>query len=362
MLAELFSYGTETRDRLAFQKALDDIAATESGGANFSLKVLKQDFAKGVELLADNELHPALPPNAFQIVRGQVAQIVAGTLASPQYRAHRALESALLPKNDPALREATPQSVSSVTLADIKSYYGKVLRPDMTTIAVIGDITPEEARPVFEKWFGAWKNAGAKPTVTLPAVPPNQPAAVNVPDPTQVQDSVELAQEVAMNRFDPDYYALQLGNNVLGGGFYATRLYRDLRQKTGYVYNVDNALRATETRAAYSVTYGCDAENVSKARLLVERDLAAMRTTDVTAAELQQAKALLLRQISMSESSEDDVASGFVARALMGLPLDEPIRAAQRYYALSAEQVRAAFEKWIRPEDLVQVVRGPAPK
>ncbi|MGO9012162.1 MAG: M16 family metallopeptidase [Bryobacteraceae bacterium] len=362
VLAELFTYGTETRDRLAFQKALDDIAATESGGANFSLKVLKQDFAKGVELLADNELHPALPPNAFQIVRGQVAQIVAGTLASPQYRAHRALESALLPKNDPALREATPQSVSSVTLADIKSYYGKVLRPDMTTIAVIGDITPEEARPVFEKWFGAWKNAGAKPTVTLPAVPPNQPAAVNVPDPTQVQDSVELAQEVAMNRFDPDYYALQLGNNVLGGGFYATRLYRDLRQKTGYVYNVDNALHATETRAAYSVTYGCDAENVSKARLLVERDLAAMRTTDVTAAELQQAKALLLRQISMSESSEDDVASGFVARALMGLPLDEPIRAAQRYYALSAEQVRAAFEKWIRPEALVQVVRGPAPK
>ena len=61
MLAELFSYGTETRDRLAFQKALDDIAASETGGANFNLKVLKQDFAKGVELLADNELHPALP-------------------------------------------------------------------------------------------------------------------------------------------------------------------------------------------------------------------------------------------------------------------------------------------------------------
>ncbi|HEY9140200.1 MAG TPA: pitrilysin family protein [Bryobacteraceae bacterium] len=362
VLAELFTYGTETRDRLAFQKALDDIAASETGGATFNLKVLKQDFAKGVELLADNELHPALPPDAFQIVRGQVAQIVAGTLASPQYRAHRALESALLPKNDPALREATPQSVSSVTLADIKSYYGKVFRSDMTTIAVIGDITPEEARPVFEKWFGGWKNTGAKPTVTLPAVPPNKPAAVNVPDPAQVQDSVELAQEVAMNRFDPDYYALQLGNNVLGGGFYATRLYRDLRQKTGYVYNVDNALRATETRAAYSVTYGCDPDNVSKARLLVERDLAAMRTTDVTAAELQQAKALLLRQITMSESSEDEVASGFVARALVGLPLDEPIRAAQRYYALSAQQVRAAFEKWIRPEAFVQVVRGPAPK
>ncbi len=362
VLGELFSYGTETRDRLAFQKALDDIAASESGGTNFSLKVLKQDFAKGVELLADNELHPALPPAAFPIVRGQVAQFVAGTLATPEYRANRALDSALLPKGDPALREATPPTVSALTLADIKSYYAKVFRPDMTTIAVIGDVTPEEARTVFEKWFGAWKSEGTKPTVTLPAVPPNQPAAVNVPDPTRVQDLVELAQEVPINRFNPDYYALQLGDHVLGGGFYATRLYRDLRQKTGYVYNVDNALHATETRATYSVTYGCDPENVSKARLLVERDLVAMRTTDVTEAELQQAKALLLRQITMSESSEDAVASGFVARALVGLPLDESIRAAQRYYALSAEQVRAAFQKWIRPDAFVQVVRGPAPK
>jgi zinc protease len=177
-----------------------------------------------------------------------------------------------------------------------------------------------------------------------------------------VQDSVELAQEIGINRFSPDYYALQLGDHVLGGGFYATRLYRDLRQKAGYVYNVDNALRATETRATYSVTYGCDPENVSKARLLVEQELAAMRTANVNPAELQQAKALLLRQIILSESSEDAVAEGFVARALIGLPLDESIRAAQRYYTLSADDVRAAFEKWIRPDVFVQVVRGPAPK
>jgi zinc protease len=105
---------------------------------------------------------------------------------------------------------------------------------------------------------------------------------------------------------------------VLGGGFYATRLYRDLRQKKGYVYNVDNSLRATETRAMYSVTYGCDPENVSKARSLVEEELAAMRTTNVSPAELQQAKSLLLRQITLSESSEDAVAGGFVAHALKG--------------------------------------------
>jgi len=362
VLEELFSYGTEKLDRLKFQEALDDIAADENAGARFSIKILRQYFDRGVELLADNELHPALPAEAFPTVRDQAAELTAGTITSPGYRTQRALQAALVPKDDPTLREPTPKKISALTLADIKGYYASVFRPDMTTIAVIGDITPEEAKPVFEKWFGAWKATGPRPEVKLPSIPANGPAVVNVPDPAQIQDSVDLAEEIPMNRFSPDYYALQLGDRVLGGGFYATRLYRDLRQKAGYVYNVDNSLRATETRAVYSVTYGCDPENVSKARQLVEQDIGAMRSTNVTDAELQQAKALLLRQTTLSESSEETVANGLVARALVGLPLDEPFRAAQKYYALTADDIRAAFQKWIQPEALVQVVRGPAPK
>jgi zinc protease len=362
VLEELFSYGTEKHDRIAFQEALDEIAADESPGASFSIKILKQYFDRGVELLAENEIHPALPADAFPTVRDQAAELTAGTITSPGYRTQRALQSALVPKDDPTLREATPKTISALTLADIKDYYANVFRPDMTTIAVIGDITPEEAKPVFEKWFGGWKAASPKPDVALSSVPANGPAVVNVPDSAQVQDSVELAEEIPINRFSPDYYPLQLGDRVLGGGFYATRLYRDLRQKAGYVYNVNNSLRATETRAVYSVTYGCDPENVSKARLLVEQELAAMRSTNVTDAELQQAKALLLRQTTLSESSEETVANGLVARALIGLPLDEPFRAAQKYYALSADAIRTAFEKWIRPGGFVQVVRGPAPQ
>lgn len=362
VLSELFSYGTTKRDRLQFQKELDDIAASESAGVEFNLKVLKQYFSQGVDLLADNELHPALPEQAFKITRDQTAQFTEGNLKSPGYRAERAMEVALLPKSDPSLREATPATINSLTMADVKDYYAKVFRPDMTTIAIIGDITLDEARPVIEKYFGAWKATGAKPPVTLPAVPGNKPSAANVPDPEQVQDSVNLALQLPINRFSPDYYALQLGDHVLGGGFYATRLYRDLRQKAGYVYNVDNSLHAGETRATYYVTYGCDPENVSKARALVDEDLNAMRTTNVTAAELQQAKALLLRQLTLSESSEDGVAGGFVARAIIGLPLDEPVRAARKYYAITADEVRAAFQKWVHPDAFVQVVRGPAPK
>jgi zinc protease len=362
VLDGLYSYGTQTLDRIAFQKALDDIAANESAGYGFSLSVLKEYFSRGVQLLADNELHPALPQRAFDITRQQTAQFIAGNLKSPGYRTSRALSMALLPSGDPDLRQATPETVSKLTLDEVRQYHAATIRPDLTTIVVIGDVTPEEAKSVIEKWFGDWKASGPKPDTTLPAVPLNKPSAVDVPDPERLQDLVTLAEQVGINRFNPEYYPLQLGNHVLGGGFYATRLYHDLRQVTGYVYTVDADLSASKTRASYAVEYGCDLKNVSKAKALIIRDLNQMRTQDVSASELRQAKAMLLRGIPLSAASENDLASGLLSRAVLGLPLNEPVLAAQKYLQLTADDVRKAFAKEINPADLVQVVRGPAPQ
>ena len=361
VLNELFSYGTTTLDRLAFQKALDDIAANESAGYDFSLRVPSSDFARGVELLADNLLHPALPADAFGIIKQQTAEFLEGQMKSPGYRAERAMKMGLLPSGDPALREPTPETVGSLALEDVRTHYSATFRPDLTAITIIGDVDPAAARGVIEKYFGAWKADGPTPDPTLPPVPKNPEKDFNVADPEAVQASVNLAQQVELTRFDPDYYAIQLGNSVLGGGFYATRLYHDLRQVAGLVYNVDNDFTAGKTRSVYTVSFGSDPPNVAKARDLIVRDLRAMQTENVTPEELHQAKALLLRQIALQQSSEDAIAGVLLARAQIGLPLDETRRMGQRYSDLTADEIRAAFAKWIRPQDFVQVVRGPQP-
>ncbi len=171
-----------------------------------------------------------------------------------------------------------------------------------------------------------------------------------------------MAETLSMNRFNPDYYALELGNHVLGGGFYATRYYRDLREKGGLVYTVSSTFNVGKTRGVYEIHYGCDPPNVSKAHNIVARDLRDMQTTAPTQNEIDQAKALLLREIPLAESSVDTIAGGILGRASLGLPLDEPVQAAKRYVALTPEDVRAAFAKWVRPDDLVQVTQGPAPQ
>ena len=362
ILNDLFPYGTQTLNRIAFRKALDDIAADESAGTDFSLSVLAPHFDKGVELLAENELHPALPEQAFTIVQRQTAQVVAGELQSPDYLTRRAFDKSVLPKDDPELRQATPQSVSAATLDDVRGYLQHVYRPDLTTIAVIGNISPDEAKAVVEKYFGAWTASGAPPQTDLPSVPPNQSGVTAVPDKSRVQVIVNLGETLQLNRFNPDYYALELGNHVLGGGFYATRLYRDLRENGGLVYYVGSSFQIGKTRSFYKVDYACDPQNVSKARAVVVRDLNAMQKTPVTADELRQARAMLLRQIPLSQASETSIADGLVSRAVIGLPLDEPIVAAHHYVELTAAQVQAAFARWLRPADLVQVTEGPAPQ
>ena len=359
VLSDLFPYGTATLDRLAFQEAQDNIAATVSAGTNFSLRVPSEGFDRGVRLLASILLHPTLPEDAFRIVRRQVASAVAGDLDSPDYLTRRALRTGLYPKGDPALRRPTPATVEGLSLEDVRAYHDKVFRPDMTTIVVVGNVTPESAKEVIGNYFGMWKAEGPKPETDLPPVPSNAASSAAVPDASRVQDEVVLAETLGVTRRHPDYYTLQVGNHVLAGAFYATRLYRDLREETGLVYVVQAMLDAGKTRASYSVFYGCDPGNVSKARGLILRDLREMQTTPVSAAELRQAKTLLIRKIPLSESSVDGIAGTLLDLSQKELPLDEPVRAAERYRRITAEQVRAAFRKWVRPGDFVQVTLGP---
>jgi zinc protease len=362
VLDRLLAFGTTSLDRLAYQEALDRIAADVTAGTDFSLGVLSEHFERGMELLADNVLHPALPEAAFTIVRQQVAATVAGRLRSPDYLAGRALRVALLPKKDPMLRQATPATVASLTLEDVRRYFESVFRPDLTTIVVIGDVTPARAQTAIERYFGDWQAGGPRPEILLPAVPASRPSRTHVPDRSRLQDKVTLAETLGLTRSDPDYYALQLGNRILGGSFYSTRLYRDLREQTGLVYYVDSSFDVGRTRALYTVEYACDPPNVGKARAIVERNLRAMRTATVTPLELHRAKASALREIPLAESSLVSIATSLLALATRDLPLDEPTVAAHRYLELTADQIRAAFARWIEPGNLAQVTVGPAPR
>ncbi|HEY3913180.1 MAG TPA: pitrilysin family protein, partial [Verrucomicrobiae bacterium] len=337
----------------------DDIAANESAGFSFSMDVLSEHFERGVQLLADNELSPALPGLAFAMYQPELAAAAAGELESPSYLEGRAVIKGLFPKNDPAQRQTTPKTIKGLTLAEVQNFYERCFRPDLTTIVVVGKVTPENAEKVIEKYFGGWTAQGPKPETLWPAVPLSKPSTTQVPDTSRVQDEVTLTETAGLTLANTDRYALELGNHVLGGAFYATRLYHDLREEAGLVYFVGSSFQFGETRSIYTANYACDPPNVGKARAIIVSNLKAMRDREVTPEELRQAKGLLLREIPLSESSVERIADGWLYRSTHDLPLDEPIQSAKKYMDLTAPEVQAAFSKWIRPDDLIQVSLGP---
>ncbi|HET7674136.1 MAG TPA: pitrilysin family protein [Gammaproteobacteria bacterium] len=358
LLATLFDWGPKGMNRLQFEAAQDKIGADLSVGPNFSLSVLPQYFDDGVRLLADDLLHPALPAQAFKMQQTLLARQAAGQLASPQFQFGLAVQQAMLPKSDPALRISTAKSVHSLTPAKLETYYKKVYRPDETTIVVIGDVTPASARQVVEKYFGAWKGSGAKPQTDYPPVPLSKATRVFVPDPVKKQNQVVLAETLNLNFTDPDHFALDLANDLLSGGFYASPLFRVLREKLGLVYNVNSQFSFKRHRGSFQISYGSYPDKVEQARQAAIKVLEQTIAQPLSDEQLHLAKSIGLRRIELSKQSVDAIGQTWLQRSQDGLPLDHDYIMARYFEQVDAAEMQRALKKYVDPARLSTVILG----
>ncbi|HEX5314722.1 MAG TPA: insulinase family protein, partial [Gammaproteobacteria bacterium] len=358
LLGSLFDYGPQGMSRLAFDAAQDKIGANLTVGPSFSLEVLPQYFDQGVQLLASDLLQPALPEKAFQTQQFLQAQQAAGQVKSPEFKFGRAVQEALLPKGDPALRLATAQTIGSLTLDKLQGYYDKAYRPDETTIVVIGDIAPSAAKSAVEKYFGGWKATGSKPDLDYPPVPPSKATHTFVPDPMKKQDQVVLAETLDLDYTDPDHFALDLANDYLSGGFYATPLYHVLREKLGLVYNVSASFYFARHRGNFTLNYGSYPGKVTEARTAAIKVLQDASAKPFTADELHLAKSIGLRQIQLGQQSVDAIAQSWLTRSTESLPLDWDYVMARHFEELTAPEIHRALQKYLDLSRLSTVVLG----
>jgi zinc protease len=356
----LLPFGTTTYDRLALRTQLDAISAETTAGTEFSLTALSKDFDRGVQLLADEELHPAFPASGFAAVKAEQLGAIKGVVASPEHQVEVALNKALFPPNDPAQRFATPETVGSITPADLKTYYTSVYRPDMTTIVVIGNVDPQNAADTITKYFGGWTATGPKPPVAMPAVPNNVAASVVVPDKERIQSQVQLAQVLSVTRTNPDYPILAVANQSLGAGG-SSILFHDVRDVHGLVYDVHTVADFRKNRSTFAVHFESDPGKIEQAQSLIMADINALSKTGLQSDELARGKASLVSLVPMRVSSFDGIARQLAHFAEFGLPLDQATVDARNEIAVTNDQIVAAVHKWLRPNDFVRVILGPGP-
>lgn len=356
----LLPWGTTTYGRTQYQAQADAIAANLGLGTTFELTVQAKNFDRAVQLLADGMLHPAFSPQAFAVEQNNTARSLAAMEHQPGTIAAIAQTNALYPPGDPRRRRATATTVANVALSDVKNWYHFAYRPDLTTIAIVGDVTPEQARASIERYFGPWRAPSKNvPSFEYPRLKSHGTKSVTVNSSTSTHSEVTLTQVINVHSGTPDAIALELANTMLSDEGTGSLLFRDLRTQHGYVYSADSSLDIGENTSTFSIDFASDAKNVSRAQAAAISEIERLADHNVPDIELQRAKALLLAQRVLPLDSYSGIAGDILSSAKNGLTVAQEDAYWGKLLRITPDQVRRAVRRWIHVDGFSRVIVAP---
>lgn len=361
MAAALLDEGAGPLDSQAFRQALerDSITLSFSAGddeLSGTLIALTEDRARAVELLELALTEPRFDEEPVERIRAQLQVVIARKANDPQQLAYRALDELVFGQHPYGRSaEGTLDSIAAIEREDLVSYVRERLARDTLKIGVVGDITPEELGPLLDEAFGALP--AESPPLAIPEVEPltvGELAIIELPVPQSV---VFLAQP-GPKRDDPDFYAAQVVNHVLGGGTFSSRLYQQVREERGLAYSVWSDLAARDHGGLWMAGVATQNARVAESIALIERIWGEMAEQGPTDAEIEKAITYLTGSFALRLTSSDGIAQILVSMQRENLGIDYIAEREGFYRDLTPEEVRRVAREWLDPERLAIVVAG----
>jgi zinc protease len=352
-------YGSAQYPFAARRKATDEMGAFVETGQSFSAQGLAADFERIVAIMADGEEHPTFADPWLDVERSQLANSLQSESNISGVMIDRAYDRLLLATDDPTLRQPTAQSVAEITQTDLLTYAQRYWRPDLTSIAVVGDLSPQLVRSALEATFGTWQANGPRPNPRLMPMPPAAGGHDYIGTAAN-QVYIRLGQP-ALSRSNPDYDTFVVLNQILGGsGAFESRLWQELRQKRGLVYSVSSSLEADADRGDFRVELSASPQRVVEAVEFVRRELQRLREAPVSATELQEAKVRIVSNALLDEASSTGQVEQLMDIATNDLPLDYYGTLNGRFAAITPADVQRVAREYLHPDELVEVYAGPS--
>ena len=353
------NFGSRQYDFNQLRRITDGIGAGVDLGQTFAAHGLARDFNTLLAVLSDGEQYPAFPQRWLDLQRSQLANSINSEQTISGVMIDRAYLQRLLSPEDPALRYPSQDSVASITRDDLVAYTSRYWRPDLTTVAIVGDVTPQQARAAMQAAFGSWGVSGAKPASAEPPLPAAHTAHAYVgTEASQVY--IQLGQP-AVSRASRDYDAFNLMTELLGGpGYFQSRLFQELREKRGLVYSVGSRVKSDAQRGDLEIQLSASPSNVSSAVELVREQLERLRVQPVSSTELAQAKVRLVSQALLDESSAQGQLDEVLEIAQDGLGANYYQRLAERYAGITPADIQRIAKVYLEPDRLIEVFSGPS--
>ena len=352
----LLNYGGGASDFKATQDTLGRLGASLNVGGEINGVFYAKDFDTIVPLLADELSKPDFPESYVAVALRQASESAARADTLPSYRFERFFDELLLPKGDPELRTPTPQSLARITRADLVAYARRYVRPEATTLSIVGNVDPAHARSVLERAFSSWRGEGPAESPALHPIPlpPAASKAVRSSGSTIV---VKLGQP-GIARNNPDYYSLAVANEILGHSSNSW-LMNEMRWKRGLVYGVSSSLDAGPDRGTIVFDFNASPQNLQPALSILRAQVRKMQTDLISYGEIEGAKKTLVAQTFVRQSSYGDIAEDILSLGVNGLAPNYYQHVADEYRNVTPESVRAAAARYYKPDHLVEVYQGP---
>jgi zinc protease len=363
MAASLLDQGTKAKSASELNDEIDFLGGAMGAGAGTDLTfvnivVMKDSFEKGMRMLSDMARDPGFAQAEIERQRQQTLSGLRVSLEDPEYVANSVFDRLVYGFHPYGLPETgTPETVGSITRDDLVAYHQKFFAPNNAILAIVGDVTAEEAFNTAKKVFADWEKRDLSAQKYIdPPDPTRRVIVINKPD--AVQTEVRVGH-LGIPRKHRDYMAVNLAIRILGGEG-SNRLHQVLRTQRGLTYGAQANMDTLKETGDFQAETNTRSEATGEVLRLIVDEFWRLQRERVSEYELADAKAYLTGSFPLTIETPESIAMQVVNVLFYGLPLEELQTFRERVNAVTVDDIQRVAREYLRPDRLSVVLVGNA--
>ncbi|MDF1673428.1 MAG: insulinase family protein [Vicingaceae bacterium] len=355
---QLMERGTTNRTKEQLDKEIDFIGATlTSYSTGVYASSLKKHQDKLLTLMTDVLLNADFKQEELDKIKKQTISGIASSKDSPDAIAANARQALVYGKNHPYGEIATEETVEAITLEKCKEYYTTYFKPNVAYLAVVGDVTVEEVKPLVEKYFAAWEKGDVPINKYRTPVAPKETKVAFVHKEGAVQSVINITYPLSLKPGSPDAIKARLMNSILGGGSTA-RLFMNLREGHGYTYGAYSSLNSDKLVGNFNANAKVRNEVTDSSITQFMVELNRMIDEKVSEEDLQNVKNYITGTFAYSLQDPQTIARFALNIAKYNLPADYYNNYLKNVAAVTVDDIQAMAKKYIKPDNAIILVVG----
>ena len=363
LVASLLNQGTTTRAAREIADAIDSIGgaldtAAGSDVTSATVLVMKDSFDVGMNLLADVIRRPAFAPEEIERQRKQTIQNLGVSLEDPDFIGRAVLNRLIYGFHPYGFPDAgLPETIAKITREDLREFHRRYFAPNNSILAIVGDVTADEAMAAATRVFADWERQAVQPpTLTEPPRPTRRIVVIDKPD--SVQTAVRIGQ-IGVPRKTPDYMSMDQAIRILGGEG-SNRLFRVLRSERGLTYSASADLNPMLLAGDITAETDTRTEATGEAVRVIVDEFTRLQRERIGDGELAGAQAYMTGSFPLTIETPGAIARQVVNVVFYDLSLDELRTYRQRANAVTPDDVQRVARTYMQPERLSIVMVGDA--